>query len=149
MPKITELEPGDKLLHYVSYTRAKDSCYETTELQTRTHDYKEVTFPSDCTSFELYDKVLHEHQDTTLYLGEIINREQYYIGKLFSLDKLVILFGAKSDIVRECMEAGTKMAVKVAGNEYIPVTPGAHVLSKEQVKTSGASYTKRSYLERY
>ena len=142
-----DLSPEDELMHYVSYTRSASNMYETTEVLIPSRDINKIIFPTDCTSFELFDKVLRHQNDQTIFVGEIVNRSQYYIGKKYSLDDLIRKFGESADIVEICRDSGSNAAVKVYGNEFIALRDTDQVISPDRVKTS--STPTKSYMERY
>lgn len=130
------LDPEDELLHYISYTQSAANMYATTEARIRSRSIDKLIFPDDCTSFELYDMIVrHRGKDTVVISNEIINRSQYYIGQAYDLATLARELGADAEIIDICRDIGSKRAVKVYGNEYIPLRDTDHVVSPERIST--------------
>ena len=137
-----QLDKEDELLHFVSYTQSAMNMYATTEKQIRVRSVNQLVFPDDCTSFELFDKILRHHKDDTVYLGEIINRCQYYIGTPYTIAELIQHLGENHEIVEICKDMEVDRAVKVYGNEYIPLQPTDKVITPERVNTRSNSSNK-------
>lgn len=128
MPKIN-IDPNDELIHYIIYTLSGPRNYETVERQIPTRDLKRIIFPYDCISFELYDRIYrHDDENNTIYMGEIVNRSQYYIGKVYSKEEFAKAVGEKSAVYRDVMYNSPERVIKVAGNEFLGVKSTDHVV---------------------
>ena len=129
------IDPEDEILHYISYTRSKYSMYETKEICIPTRDIRRMVFPRDCTSFELFDRVFrHSDTDDTIFVGEAINRSQYYIGTIYDLNAVQKELGGDSPIYTELAEDKPDKIVKVYGDEFLSIRGNDHVVLPSRVK---------------
>ncbi len=132
---MTESELQGKLIHFISYTRSKYKLYETAELQVPTRDIERFVFPKDCTSFELFDRITRvNEQGGADFVGEVVNRSQYYIGLSFNLPALRLVLGEKSPIYREMEAEGAKKIVRVYGDEFLNIHSEDRVLHPNTLK---------------
>lgn len=131
-----EIGEHDELLHYVSLTQSAENMYATDEKRIYERDIDKLVLPYDCTSFEFFDKVLHHlGDDFVVSAGEIVNRQQYYVGTVHSVSEMVKQFGADSNIVLACQDLGCDSVVKVYGNEYLPLKKGITVIEPGRLRT--------------
>ncbi len=129
------IDPEDEILHYISYTRSKYNMYETIEKCIPTRDVKRMIFPRDCTSFELFDRVFrHSDTDDTIFVGEVINRSQYYIGTIYDLDAVAKELGKTSPEYELLADINPEKIVKVYGDEFLSVRDNDHVVLPSRVK---------------
>lgn len=127
--------PKSEIAHYISYTRSKYANYQTIVEKIPTRDVSSMVFPKDCTSFELYDRIMRAGDNADdFFLGEIINREQFFIGKVYDLPTLAKEVGNKSQIYLDMVAEKPVAIVKIYGNEYLGLQSQAHVLLPSMVK---------------
>lgn len=132
---VFKLDPNDEVVHYISYTLSKYRNYETVERQIPTRDVTRMIFPKDCTSFELYDRIFrHNETYDIIYVGEVVNRSQYYIGKVYSLDELGKEVGTSSPTYKDFADSDYDKIVKIYGDEFISVASDDHVILPSRVK---------------
>jgi len=133
MPTIT-YEPDNGRLHYICITLSKAKNYQTFERQIPTRDLKKLVFPRDCTSFELYDRNCHhDEQNNAIYVGEVVDRTQYYVGKIYTREQLKSEVGENSPTYLEITKTPANKIVKISGDEFVNARAEDTVVSPTQL----------------
>lgn len=133
MPTIT-YEPDNGRLHYICITLSKAKNYQTFERQIPTRDLKKLVFPRDCTSFELYDRICHyDEQNNAIYVGEVVDRTQYYIGTTYTREQLKNKFGEEKLSKLEISKTSTDKIVEIYGGEFVNARAEDKVVSPTQL----------------
>ncbi len=137
----TNIDPCKTLLHYITYTRSKFNNYATCERQIPTRDMRKMIFPKDCTSFELFDKACkYDEVACKVYVGEVINRTQYYIGTSYTLVSLAQEVGGNSEIYRQIAETKPEKIVKIYGDEFLSVRTEDYIIPPQQLRFANDFY---------
>lgn len=132
-----QYEPNYQLLHYISYTTGNHGNYTTTERQINARDFYSFKFPKECISFELFDKISRQSdQDETIFIGEILNREQFFIGKEYTLESVAKELGPNSPIFREIVADNPAKIVKIAGGEFLNISSEDKIITPSLLQFS-------------
>lgn len=124
-----------RLFHFIIFTCYNNGQYYTQEQNIKSRIIENLVFPKNCISFELYDRLSRQSDiDNTIFIGDVVNRSQYYIGKKYDLDSVAKELGTTSPIYKELKEDGATEIVRVYGNEFLGICPEDTIISPQQIK---------------
>ncbi len=130
-----KFEYNYRLFHFISYTYYNYGHYVTQEKAIKRRDISTLIFPNTCIGFELFDRVSRQSDiDDTVFIGEVVNRSQYYIGKTYNLNAVAQELGTDSPIYRELKADNATRIVKVCSGEYVGVCPEDTILAPRSIQ---------------